>query len=277
MKHLRFFAAATIPALVCAVATGSEQSELERLRQENAQLRQRLERVENELAEIRALLKERAAAAATPSASPPAAPATHPSGKKPVLAGIDMEFYGYVKLDAAHDSAPVSVGNYARWVESRSGREIHDEFSMTANQTRLGLRLKGPESKPVETAGLIEVDFYGGGGENRPNPMMRHAYLTAYWPQWEFGLLAGQTLDTISPLWLPTLNYTVGWWQGNIGYRRPQLRLTKSFKLGDKIEPKLELAAARMDILDPHTMLERIRERRLAVLAYGSSDLPAHQ
>lgn len=45
----------------------------------------------------------------------------------------------------------------------------------------------------------------------------------------------------------------------------------------DGLPLAIELAAARMDILDPHTMLERIRERRLAVLADGSSDLPAHQ
>ena len=36
----------------------------------------------------------------------------------------------------------------------------------------------------------------------------------------------GQTSDVISPLVPKTVNYTVGWAQGNIGYRRPQFRLT---------------------------------------------------
>lgn len=242
MSHSRMLSVVVVFAWLCVGARAAQPSELESLKQENAQLRQRLERLEQELAEIKALLKERApapAAAGTPSTPTP------PAGKKPVVAGLDMEFYGYVKLDAAHDSSTASIGNYARWAESKSSKEVHDEFSMTANQTRLGLRLKGPESKTVETGGLVEIDFYGGGAENKPNPMMRHAYLTAYWPDWQLGLLAGQTSDTFSPLFMPTLNYTVGWWQGNMGYRRPQLRLTKSFKMAEKIEPKLEVAAAR--------------------------------
>jgi hypothetical protein len=38
-------------------------------------------------------------------------------------------------------------------------------------------------------------------------------------------VLAGQTSDVISPLFPTTVNYTVLWNSGNIGYRRPQLQV----------------------------------------------------
>jgi hypothetical protein len=158
---------------------------------------------------------------------------------------FDIELYGYVKLDLAHDSDRTSVGNYARWVESEQLIKDHGEFSLTARQTRLDLKATGPTAGGMHSSGLIEVDFYGGGNENKNTPMMRHAYMNLEWPEERFSILAGQTFDVISPLWMPTLNYTVGWWQGNIGYRRPQLRLTKGFELAKDMQFKLEAAATR--------------------------------
>jgi hypothetical protein len=206
--------------------------DLRTLQDENAQLRERLNRVESELAQIKALLGNRAAAPATT--------------KKPITSALDVELYGYVKLDAAYDDSRTSVGNYARWVESEAVRRNDNQFSMTANQTRLGLRLKGPEMPQVKTTGQLEIDFYGAGvAENKPEPMLRHAYVSALWPEYHFSLLAGQTSDIISPLFMPTLNYTAGWWQGNIGYRRPQVRLTKELALAPSSTVKLELAGTR--------------------------------
>ena len=102
----------------------------------------------------------------------------------------------------------------------------------------------GPKGEDIQTGGRVEIDFYGGGAENKSNPMMRHAYLNLDWPKDKFSILAGQTSDVISPLFPDTLNYTVGWWVGNIGYRRPQIRLTKSYTLDKDMELKLEGALA---------------------------------
>lgn len=74
---------------------------------------------------------------------------------------------------------------------------------------------------------------------------MRHAYMTIDWPKEKFGIIAGQTWDVISPLNPETLNYSVDWWVGNIGYRRPQIRLTKGYTLNKDVELKLEGAIAR--------------------------------
>lgn len=220
--------------------------DVETLQRENQQLRERLDRLEREVEALRKELRGGwpRATEFTEREKTRLKELAARSGQ-PVRAGLDIELYGYVKLDAAYDDSRVNAGNFARWVESEATRRDEDQFHLTANQTRLGLRVKGPESKTLLTSGLVEVDFYGGGTENKPNPMMRHAYLTATWPEWQLSILVGQASDVISPLVAPTINYSVAWWQGNIGYRRPQVRLTKTLLVAEQVEAKLELALAR--------------------------------
>jgi hypothetical protein len=231
--------------LPASVAWAEDNGALVGLQEENRQLRERLDKLENELSQIKRQL-----------AAPPAAVLTGEqvarlqtladSKKKPVLAGLDFEIYGYIKLDAAYDDSRTSVGNYGRWVESEGVRRDDDQFSMTVNQTRLGLNITGPTLHGLKTSGKVEIDFYGAGAaENKPEPLLRHAYLNAEWLDYHFSVLAGQTSDIISPLGMPTLNYTVGWWQGNIGYRRPQIRLTEDLPLGGSWRLKLEAGPTR--------------------------------
>lgn len=66
--------------------------------------------------------------------------------KKPaIISKVDAELYGYIKVDSSYDTARTSVGNLARWVESEGTRGHDDQFNLTANQTRLGLRFKCPK------------------------------------------------------------------------------------------------------------------------------------
>ena len=163
--------------------------------------------------------------------------------KKAVWSTVDVNLYGFIKLDVSYDTARTDVGNFARWVESEELNEDDDQMNITANQTRLGLKFNGPDFGGGKSFGRVEVDFYGGGSENKANLMMRHAYMQLSWPGADFSIIGGQTSDVISPLVPSTLNYTVGWWAGDIGYRRPQLRLTKGF--GDNVRLQLEVAATR--------------------------------
>jgi hypothetical protein len=95
----------------------------------------------------------------------------------------------------------------------------------------------------MKASGVIEFDFYGAAGaENKANVLLRHAYMIFDWTDSKFSILAGQASDVISPLYPNTLNYTVLWDAGNIGYRHPQLRLTKQFTVGQDMT--LELAGA---------------------------------
>ena len=206
---------------------------------ENAQLRQRVETLEKQVEQLQATVKPPAAEPA-PVPAPPAAAGLEP-GKKPFWSTLDIQFYGYIKLDAAWDSSGVNPGDYVLFTER--GREGDDEFNLTARQTRLGLKIQGPSTGNMKASGVVEADFYGSAGaENKPNLLVRHAYMTFDWPEDKFSILAGQTSDVISPLYPNTLNYTVLWDAGNIGYRHPQVRLTQQLSVGNDMT--LELAGA---------------------------------
>ena len=171
-----------------------------------------------------------------------------------VWSDLEIEIYGFIKLDASYETSRTSVGNFAQWVLSENGATTaagtgaarnDDEFNMSANPTRLGMRIKNPNDGEIKTSGQVEIDFYGGGPENRPHPQLRHAYMELEWPDQKFSIIAGQTSDVISPLCPGTVNYSVQWWGGNIGYRRPQIRLTKGFDLGNERALKIQAAIAR--------------------------------
>jgi hypothetical protein len=207
---------------------------------ENAQLHQRVETLEKQVEQLQETVKPQAVETA-PAPAAEEAPAGLEPGKKPLWSTLDIQFYGYVKLDAAWDSSGVYTGDYVLY--TREGRQGDDEFNITAKQTRLGVKIHGPDTGEMNTSGLVEIDFYGAAGaENKANVLLRHAYMTLDWPDHKFSILAGQTSDVISPLLPYTLNYTVLWDAGNIGYRHPQLRLTQQMSVCDDMT--LELAGA---------------------------------
>ena len=245
-----------VTAGICRADTTSEQA------RENAELRQRVELLEKELAELKKIVMQQAETPKPESKTEPKTDITPKlnetdlekiaamvySGnikKKPVWSNLDIQLYGYLKLDAAYDSSRTTTGNYVKWVDSENTNKNDNEFNMTANETRLGMMITGPEDDGAKTSGRVEIDFYGGGPENKSRIMMRHVYLKIDWPDERFSIIAGQTSDVISPLNPYTLNYSVAWWAGNIGYRRPQIRLTKSFALNSDVDIKLEGALAR--------------------------------
>jgi len=146
------------------------------------------------------------------------------------MAGAKITPYGYIKLDASYDQSKTNDGNYVYIVLPEPTSD--DEFNMTAKQTRLGLSFHEEKSECPQVTGKVELDFYGGGAENKPNPMLRHAFVKLSYPG--FSLLAGQTSDLYAPLNPTTINYIVLWKCGNTGYRRPQIRLTKKVAMGEK-------------------------------------------
>jgi DcaP outer membrane protein len=228
------------------------------LAKENAKLRERVDTLEQEMSQLKALVLSNNQAGGGQAAGTGAAPLklsdedfnrlasmvrTNADGKKPVLSSLDLQLYGYIKVDASYDNSRTNTGNFVTWVDSEVGNRDDNEFNMTAKQTRLGMNITGPDDGNIKTSGKVEVDFYGSGGtENKGKIQMRHAYMKIDWPDRDFNIIAGQTSDVISPLNPSTLNYTVLWDSGNIGYRRPQIRLTKGFDLDD--ERHLEAAVA---------------------------------
>ena len=220
--------------LLACIGTVSFAADSEDLAKENAELRQKLNQIDMELQGLKQTVMQ------TDASMDPL--------PKPVWSNLDIQLYGYLKFDAAYDSSRIDNGNYAKWVENESPNDDDDQFNMTANQSRFGAIINGPNGEAMKTSGRVEVDFYGPGvgvSENQGRLMMRHAYMKLDWPEKRFNIIAGQTSDVISPLLPSTVNYSVGWWTGNIGYRRPQFRLTKElgFETGGFL--KLEGAVAR--------------------------------
>jgi hypothetical protein len=111
------------------------------------------------------------------------------------------------------------------------------DFVIDTRRTRLGLDVAGPRIAAFGCApsgGKVEIDFHGAFVvENKPGVLLRHAYGEI--KDDDFRLLAGQTWDVISPLNPGVLSYSVLWAQGNIGYRRAQVRLERYLALrGDQ-------------------------------------------
>ncbi|MFC1781249.1 DcaP family trimeric outer membrane transporter [Planctomycetota bacterium] len=209
---------------ICNAASGD-------LADENAELKQRVQQLDQELEEVKSALYSDEELDELP---------------KPILSNLDVDFYGYLKLDMAYDTSRIENGNYAQWAEQEHDNDDDNQFNMTAKESRFGLNINGPDNGSMQTSGRVEVDFYGAGGaENKAELMMRHAYIKLDWPESKFDIIAGQTSDVISPLYPSTINYSVGWWVGNIGYRRPQIRITKELDFVSGGSLKLEGALAR--------------------------------
>lgn len=131
---------------------------------------------------------------------------------------LNVQPYGYFKLDMSYDTNLMSVGNFARWAILNSEDAI-PTTNITANQSRFGMNItKG------DISGKVEIDFYGvGSAENKGGVLLRKAYTEAKFDK--FTIRAGQDSDIISPLVPSTVNYPVAWWAGNIGYRRPMVKV----------------------------------------------------
>ncbi|HOX40369.1 MAG TPA: hypothetical protein PL033_20495 [Candidatus Brocadiia bacterium] len=228
MKKL--FTLALTLAMIGGMALGQDAAAVADLKKENEDLKKRVEKLEQ--ASGQAAPEGEKKAGEQPAGTVDKAVKKVEDAKGFVTSSVPIEIYGIIKFDGAYDCHRTYTGNYAAWVESEETNGSDGQFNATANQTRLGMNVDGPDFDGCESSGKVEVDFYGGGAENKPNPMMRHGYMKLRWPGSDFDILAGQTSDVVSPLFENTLNYSVGWWVGNYGYRRPQLRLTKGFKVG---------------------------------------------
>lgn len=149
-----------------------------------------------------------------------------------------FKFSGYFKADMSYDRSRVNSGDYAVYVLDKPENDL---LSTTARESRFGLDFTWKEDE-IQTDARFEFDFYGLGvssatlnsQENKAAPMLRHAYLQVTKGHWS--ILAGQTSDIISPLVPKTANYTVLWDQGNIGYRRPQFRISTWGNANEKVK-----------------------------------------
>ena len=171
------------------------------------------------------------APAATPVPAPASAPAAAPAGG--VSAKSIISFYGFIKMDAAWDEsviAPLGQNNSAQWAVNTPVTHL---FALTARETRIGMNFEPPVigSGPKIT-GRFECDFYGGGNEDAAGVRTRLAYVDAAWFDDRLSIRAGQDWDVVAPITMSTENVNLGNFQGSLGFRIPQLRVTTKFNVG---------------------------------------------
>lgn len=147
-----------------------------------------------------------------------------------------LQFYGFIKLDASYDTNKMSNSNVPGWVRQFPDRS-DDQFNMGVSQSLFGMRFFGPSTDSVDVSARLEFDFQdpdafdlkdldtmNSSMDTDYGFQLRHAYMNLDFHGYE--ILAGQTWDVISPLRPRTVNYSIGWWSGNMGTRRPQIRFT---------------------------------------------------
>ncbi|MEW6997355.1 DcaP family trimeric outer membrane transporter [Colwelliaceae bacterium BS250] len=85
-----------------------------------------------------------------------------------------ITFGGYIKVDARYTDGDVPYRDF--WIGSGGGSEDKSQIKLFANESRINTKFVHGD-----VTGFIEMDFYGGGGNevisNSSNPRMRHAFI----------------------------------------------------------------------------------------------------
>ncbi len=247
----------TAVAPVTAQSSGTEESGRiavleQRVRDLERQNREILRALEQLQASVSASTQPASshASAARNQAPPAGAGRTHerrgapPAHRRDIVADHSrIRLYGFLRLDAIADSSipdKAQTPFFIRSPDAQGGGGAN--LTLHPRLTRIGLRMEGPKvvrAGNAKIGGKLEVDFQNGGRESRPVIRIRHAYLDLRWPN--VSLLAGQTWDLVSPLYPSANNDTLMWNAGNLGDRRPQVRLAGEREIG---EGTLAIAAA---------------------------------
>lgn len=192
------------------------------LEQEVAQLKEMISGMQSQQSAVEQKVDKITTAAMNPAAAV--------KDKCAVTSKYNVELYGFLKLDTSFDDSKTDNPDAPKYAQSSASSANEKEFAMTSGNTRFGLKYYGPQDLITKVFGNLELDFYDTASDNSQKPRMRHAFFELQYPKWS--LLAGQTWDIFGPLGPDTLNTNGYLWNaGNIGFRRPQIRLTNKFNL----------------------------------------------
>jgi hypothetical protein len=145
--------------------------------------------------------------------------------------------YGMLWGNMIFSSSRATPGQFILWIESEQ-TQGESTWIADARRSRVGIDVVGPEHASLgglTSGGKVEVDFFDTFvNENQPGVRLRHVYWEAR--DEDLRLLVGQTWDVLSPLFPSTVNFSAGYAAGNVGFRRTQFRLERSFG-GDEDGP----------------------------------------
>lgn len=140
--------------------------------------------------------------------------------------------YGILWGDMIYSTSRAVPGPFILWIASEEDQG-ESTFIVDARRSRVGIDVTGPTYDlfgGITGGGKVEVDFYDSFvNENQPGVRLRHVYWEAKNENVRF--LVGQNWDVISPLLPNTVNFSVGWAAGNVGFRRTQFRFERYIHL----------------------------------------------
>ena len=141
--------------------------------------------------------------------------------------------YGWLWGSMKYDSQRTNPGVFTTYVLSPEAQG-EDAFFIDARRSRFGFNVAGPDLPilgGMKSGGKLEFDFIGEYfNNNQSKARLRHVYWEA--KNDKHRILVGQTWDVISPLLPRTVNFSVGWDGGNIGFRRAQFRYERYGRFG---------------------------------------------
>jgi len=162
--------------------------------------------------------------------------------------------YGAFWADMVYATQRTNPGAFTFFVFSEQ-TQGESAFTIDARRSRFGFNATGPGipiNGGMETGGQLEIDFHGDFIlENRAEVLLRQAYWEAKNERHRY--LVGQYWDVISPLLPRTLNYSVGWLGGNIGFRRAQFRYERAGSFDGNVSWILQ-SSLNQDIIPDFTM-----------------------
>jgi hypothetical protein len=202
------------------------------------------------------------AAPPPPVTAAPTTPAPPPPPSAPMVSKFSATLYGFVELDVILDSTQSfnDLAGNAGIAHAGSYAADNKRLTMGARNSRLGYKLKGPESDMVKTSGMIEADFLGNQPLGSPAPAgtppvsessfftsptfrIRHMLFRMETPYVD--LLVGQYWELFGwqSLFHPATVEIQGV-PGQIYSRAPQVRLSHAIKT-DAVALELAIAASR--------------------------------
>jgi hypothetical protein len=211
---------------------------------------------------------------APPPQQPPAAPVvlapppapTSSTPLKEMMAKFSATFYGFVETDGIYDSTQTFndlAGNGAIQHDTPTGTNYaahHGRTTFSVRNSRLGFKLKGPETETIKSSAIAEMDFLGNQPQGSPSPTgspavtegsyygnptfrIRHMAVKLETPYVD--ILAGQYWQLFG--WQSMFHPNTVEMQGVPGQiysRAVQFRLSHTFK-SDPVNVELAVAAAR--------------------------------
>ncbi len=167
---------------------------------------------------------------------------------------VPIGFYGFISAETLWSNAQLSSfgtnnNTPASYNRNMSGfNRVVDEsidgnndafLSWTVQNTRFGFLFDPYDfgGKPIEIDGRLELDFFSTADLSAASvrPRLRRAYVGIGGKSKRWHVLFGQEWDLFSPLNPATLNIGGNLWrQGNLGFRRPQIRFTYRHPIGSE-------------------------------------------